>query len=218
MRTPLTPLRLRLGVLEREVERTGMAKDAARELTQALHGAEAQLLRLAHVSQDVHDLAALRSGHLSLERAEVDLGQLVQDVLADLKREVRVASCTVLADLEPAVRGSWDARWLQRLTAHLVGNALKFGAGAPVEVSVRRDERHAWLSVVDHGVGVPLADQERVFQLFERAVPINNYGGFGIGLFVAREVAKAHGGVLVCQSAPGAGATFTCELPLHPPV
>jgi signal transduction histidine kinase len=68
--------------------------------------------------------------------------------------------------------------------------------------------------VKDHGIGIGAADQARIFERFERAVPERHYGGFGVGLWVARLVAEAHGGRIRVESAPDQGSTFTLELPL----
>jgi len=71
----------------------------------------------------------------------------------------------------------------------------------------------ATLSVRDHGIGLAPEDQERVFERFERAVPLTRYRGLGVGLYVAREIVRAHGGSIRVESALGQGATFTIELP-----
>jgi signal transduction histidine kinase len=94
---------------------------------------------------------------------------------------------------------------------------LKFGGGKPVEVSVRREGNDAILSVLDHGQGVPPDRIAQIFDAFERAVPASNYGGLGLGLFIARSIVESHGGKLTVDNHPGEGATFTARLPLEPP-
>jgi signal transduction histidine kinase len=71
----------------------------------------------------------------------------------------------------------------------------------------------ARLTVEDHGIGIPQAQQERVFQRFERAVSSKHYGGFGVGLWITRQVVEAHGGTIRVTSAEGLGSTFVIELP-----
>ena len=68
--------------------------------------------------------------------------------------------------------------------------------------------------VVDHGIGIALKERTRIFEKFERAVPENHYGGFGLGLWTAREIIEAHGGQLTVTSEPGLGSTFVAELPI----
>jgi signal transduction histidine kinase len=71
--------------------------------------------------------------------------------------------------------------------------------------------------VTDHGIGLASGDRERIFLRFERAVPLRNYGGFGVGLWIAQQVVEAHGGRIRVASQEGEGSTFTMEIPLAAP-
>jgi signal transduction histidine kinase len=97
--------------------------------------------------------------------------------------------------------------------ANLLSNALEYGAGKPVEVAVDRSDSRAVLSVSDRGIGIAPADQQRIFGLFERAVPVSSFGGAGLGLYFAKQVVMAHGGQIDVRSEPGRGATFAVSLP-----
>jgi len=115
--------------------------------------------------------------------------------------------------------GSWIAIAVQSgvaaalLAAPVPPNALKFGAGKPVEVFVFGAQGNATLVVRDHGIGIDPAEQARIFDRFERAVSTRHYGGLGLGLYVSRRIVEAHGGTIRVASRPGDGATFTVELP-----
>src|SRR5690606_28194983 len=102
---------------------------------------------------------------------------------------------------------------LDQVLTNLLGNALKFGAGKPVRVSVEERGARARVTVADQGIGIALEDQPRVFERFERAVSNRSFGGFGLGLWIVREFVQAHGGEVWVESAPGAGARFVVELP-----
>jgi len=80
---------------------------------------------------------------------------------------------------------------------------------------VTAEQGTACLRVTDHGIGIAPHDQLRIFQRFERAASTSNYGGFGLGLWISREIVAAHGGSIQVESAPGAGATFILKLPLR---
>ncbi|HYO71776.1 MAG TPA: HAMP domain-containing sensor histidine kinase, partial [Archangium sp.] len=95
----------------------------------------------------------------------------------------------------------------------LVANALKYGAGAPVEVSVRSSGAMALLEVKDEGIGIAPEDAERIFGKFERAVSGRHYGGLGLGLYITRQIVQALGGTIGVESEPGRGATFRVVLP-----
>jgi signal transduction histidine kinase len=99
---------------------------------------------------------------------------------------------------------------------NLISNSIKYAAGYPIEVSARRDGEQAVLRVRDRGPGIPEADISRIFERFERAGSSHNYGGMGIGLYVARQIAEAHGGTIVASNATDGGACLIVRLPLHP--
>jgi len=112
----------------------------------------------------------------------------------------------------PAV-GRWDRLRLDLLVTNLLTNALRYGDRRPVAVRVVSEANEVRVVVVDQGMGIRPEDQERIFERFVRAVPARQFGGLGIGLWLSRQIAEAHGGSLRVTSAPGAGSTFTLSLP-----
>ena len=109
--------------------------------------------------------------------------------------------------------GRWDCSRIDQVVANLLGNALKFGAGMPVEIAIAREDDRAFLSVQDHGIGIDPANQQRIFERFQRAVSERHYGGLGLGLYICHRIVTAHGGSIRVESRPGVGARFTIELP-----
>jgi signal transduction histidine kinase len=84
-----------------------------------------------------------------------------------------------------------------------------------VEIAVKQATDAALLTVKDHGIGIAEKDQARIFERFERAVPIKNYGGLGLGLYISRQIVELHGGSISVTSQLGQGSTFRVELPLR---
>jgi signal transduction histidine kinase len=119
----------------------------------------------------------------------------------------------VSLEVEGPVQGNWDRRRLDQLVDNLIGNAAKYGAGKPIEVRLQGRAEDVLLQVRDHGIGIDPADQARVFERFERAVSRKQFGGFGLGLWISRQIVEAHGGSITLVSEPGAGSTFSVELP-----
>jgi signal transduction histidine kinase len=171
--------------------------------------------RLADLIGDVLDTSRIEAGTFSFTFTDVDLAELLRDVViaADLAQdEVRVTA-QVNGTL-PRVRG--DRIRLRQVVQNLVDNAVKYSpTGAEVRVTAGTDDAHVRVAVEDTGPGIPLGDQKLIFDKFGRAtVDGGTKPGTGLGLFIARSIAEAHGGSLDVDSAPAQGSVFTLELPL----
>jgi signal transduction histidine kinase len=208
LKTPLTALHLQVYSLLCMAQERGDAQQK-----ETLGRARRQTARLTALADELLDVARLSAGRLTLQLEECDLSALVHEVLDRSTETVAQARCQLQVDLEPRVMGRWDRFRLEQVMGNLLSNALRYGAGSPVEVGVSTSRNRARLSVRDYGIGIPPEDQARIFDRFERAVSSRNYGGLGLGLWISRQVVEAHGGVIRVESEPGNGATFIVELP-----
>jgi signal transduction histidine kinase len=147
----------------------------------------------------------------------MDLRTLVLDVVERSRDWIDEAGCALrLQPMEEAI-GSWDRVRLDSVVTNLVSNAIKYGAGKPVTLSVACRDGVARLAVADEGMGISEEAQKRLFEKFARHVPDRNYGGFGFGLWIVAELVRAHGGTVEVQSHQGRGSTFTVQLPTGAP-
>jgi signal transduction histidine kinase len=216
LRTPVTSLMMTVGRLLRA--RTAQTPLSQESLDGGLERMNRSTERLRRLTDELLDVTRIEQGRLDLRLASVDLGTVARQVVDDLRFELAAAACETKIDIAGApVAGSWDSNRLEQVITNLITNAIKFGAGRPIEIGVRPAGDVAELSVRDHGVGIPLARQPYVFDRFERAVSTTNYGGLGLGLYIARRIVQAHGGEVRVQSEPGHGATFTVTLPWTAP-
>jgi len=110
------------------------------------------------------------------------------------KTELINSKCSLQLELESGVIGSWDRLRIDQVLVNLLTNSMKYGAGKPIVVQVKKEEKTAKLIVRDFGIGITKKDQERIFQCFERAVPITTYGGLGLGLYIVRQIGGAQDG------------------------
>jgi signal transduction histidine kinase len=217
LKTPLTPLQLRLQMLRREAQDPSLPADRLRErVGRAVDGAEAQVHKLATLVNDLLDVARIGAGKLRLERTRVDLAVLVREVAARLAPQLHKAGCPLALDVPDSLVGLWDEQRLEQVVVNLLTNALKYGAGKPVHLRLAAEEGRARLTVRDEGIGIAPEDQARIFERFERAVSDRHFGGLGLGLYICRQILEALGGTIGVRSAPEQGATFEVTLPTVP--
>jgi signal transduction histidine kinase len=210
LRTPLTPLRLTIDRAARALD-THDDRDRARG---ALAGIDEHVRRMTHLVDTLLEASRVARGDLILVRRDMDLSALVHEILDRHADAARHSRCDITVFAQERIVGRWDPQRLREAIAQLVGNAIKFGCGSPVRVELSSDGHLAHLLVRDEGRGIDAADHERIFYRFERAVSVRNFGGLGVGLWIAREIARAHGGDVTVESALGEGAAFSLRLPL----
>jgi signal transduction histidine kinase len=214
LRTPLTSLHGAIEMLRATWQGTLDTSTPVR-VQRVLNIIEKQDERLIHLVNNLLDVSRLSEGRLELELEEVDLSALVHDVVECFCEEIARARCRLDIRAQDHVVGVWDRFRLEQVVTNLLTNALKYGAGTKVTISVSADATSARLTVADRGIGIAPEHVERIFGRFERAVAAKEYGGVGLGLSIARDIVEALGGTLGVVSEPGAGATFTVELPLR---
>ncbi|WP_437775068.1 AAA family ATPase [Sorangium sp. So ce1097] len=217
LKTPLTSLLMQAQLLERQLRRRERAELSPERLEGTIQILNRQLARLGRLVDELLDVTRMSAGRLTLARAQVDLAALAREVVERMSQQLTNAGCPTELDLDEPVVGDWDPSRIEQILINLVSNAAKYGAGSLIHVGVRRQADRAVLIIRDHGIGIAEADQARIFERFERAVSVRNFGGLGLGLYIVRWIVAAHGGAIRVESKPGAGATFVVELPLRPP-
>jgi signal transduction histidine kinase len=194
-------------------DRWRMLSASQRESFLALIGDETA--RLAELVGDVLDTSRIEAGTFSYRFEEVDLGSVVDEAVeaAVLAQQEVPILASVRSGL-PAIRG--DRARLRQVLGNLIENAVKYSPeGGEVRVSAAAGNGAVWIDVRDSGPGIPADQQARIFEKFGRVdVPGASKPGTGLGLFIARSIAEAHGGSLDVSSGADSGATFTLTLPV----
>jgi signal transduction histidine kinase len=229
LKTPLTALQLEVEGLVRRVRLAGSGAIPAEFIRNRLDSADAQTERLARLINQLLDVTRLTAGRLQLDLEEVDLASVAGNVASQLGDALERNGSSLAMDLggrpHPVlgghphpVLGRWDRLRLEQVVTNLLGNAIKYGEGRPISVSVaHHGPDAARLIVRDHGIGIAPADQQRIFERFERTAPEREFGGLGLGLWICGQITRALGGTIAVSSQLGAGATFTVTLPLSGP-
>jgi signal transduction histidine kinase len=211
LRTPLNAVIGFSRVLLRRV--FGPLTEKQTEYLQDIHTSGQHLLSLI---TDILDLSRIEAGRTELEPARFDLrGAIEQSVLLVRERASR-GGIRLATEIDPAV-GDWvgDGRKIRQILINLLANAVKFTpAGGSVTLRAGADEHQATIAVVDDGIGIAAADQERIFEPFRQAGSRDGRReGTGLGLTLVRKLVELHGGRVTLASAPGTGSKFTITLP-----
>jgi PAS domain S-box-containing protein len=215
LKTPLTALNLHLEGLLRQAARGG-ADAVPPAVQERLRVVERQGKRIGQLVNDLLDVTRIRAGRVALRVEEVDLAALVADAVERMRGAAAQAGCELTLAVEGPASGRWDRSRLDQVVVNLLSNALKYGRGRPVAVRVEGGPEEVRLSVADGGIGIAPEDHARIFKRFERAVTTPEYGGLGLGLWIAHEIVRLLGGAIRVESRLGAGARFVVELPTRP--
>lgn len=155
-----------------------------------------------------------RTSRLPLRSTWVDSTALVDAVLDSLRTPVEASRAQIHRAALPALWG--DPVLLHLLLQNLIENAFKFqpaGQVPEVRISGGEQDQSSWISVADNGIGIPVADHQRIFALFQRLHGDERYEGTGLGLSICRKIAERHGGTLEVLAAEGPGSRFLLRLP-----
>ncbi len=209
LKTPLTALQLQLESVRERVE---LDHGAACRIDRAARSGE----RLGDLIEALLDVSRIATGRFELSPQRFDLADAAREAIESLRASAAKAHCELVLEIETSLVGTWDRVRIEQVLTNLVSNAIKYAAGAPIEVSLTADGDTAVIEVRDHGPGIPEHDLQRIFGRFERAASMRHYGGLGLGLYVSREIVAAHGGDVTARNDPGGGAEFTVRLPSAP--
>jgi signal transduction histidine kinase len=214
LKTPLTSLQLQVQGLARLCTRDPSGAIPVASFEARARSMARQIQRLNALIGSLLDVTRIASGNIPLFNEAVALHEVVADAVEACNHLLEPSDVEVVVHADP-VTGHWDRLRVETIVVSLLSNAMKFAGGKPVEVTLSRAGTCARLTVTDHGMGIPREEQARIFEKFERAVPKQHYGGLGLGLWVARQLAMAHGGSIHVESEEGRGSTFAVELPLQ---
>lgn len=210
LRTPLASLRLAIQGL-----RSGALSASPEKLAPLLRLAERQTDKMARLMEAMLSFSFTRpdARHEELRPTSTDLVMVVRKVVDSFRDELVQTGSTVLVEGPPVALGAWDRSDIEQVVVHMLSNAIKFGEGKTIELSVEQRSGSTTCCVRDHGIGIPADRLPYVFDRFERAVSARQYGGLGLGLFIVRSIVEAHGGHVRVASVVGAGTRICVELP-----
>ncbi len=221
LKTPLTSLTGNLQLVARRLNEPGLEEKGAEDLVKALRVARStagrftvSLDRMGRLVNDLLETSRIHAGGLTLRLTTCDLAAIVSRAVEEHRVLASKRSVRLVLHV--------DADRIEQVIANYLANALKYSReDQPIEVRVQVEGDRARVSVRDEGIGVPVEDQEHIWERFHRVdgAPILSGSGIGLGLglYISRNIIAQHHGEVGVQSAPGEGATFWFTLPLARP-
>jgi signal transduction histidine kinase len=212
LRTPLQAVAMNVDLGLRRLRASADAVPSA-WLIDKLEKGKRAIARLGRLIETSLILSQLTAERLELHLEVLDVREIVGEVVTRAADDLAWAGCecTVVAPC-PAV-GRWDRLRLDLVLTNLLSNAMKYGAGRPICITVGVGEREVTIAVRDEGMGIAREDQRRLFQRFGRLPSASAMSGLGLGLWLVQQLVQAMQGEVAVASEPGAGATFTVRLP-----
>jgi signal transduction histidine kinase len=183
-------------------------------LEQIVNTLDRSLSRLGKLIDNLLDVARINAGKIELHPESLDIGEVVHEICARFSMEARNAGSDLAVRVPAPIHGVLDRTRLEQVLSNLVVNAIKYGNGKPIEVSAAELAGSLVIRVKDEGIGIDNADFGRIFDRFEQVGKNSGAGGLGLGLYITKQIVDAQGGKIRVKSEPGAGSTFSVELPL----
>ena len=217
LKTPITSIKgyvQLLFALFKEYQRTKILPPEE-SVSSSLGVIDKQINKLTRLLSELLDLSRLERGKLELNLNEFNLNELIRETIDEVRQTAGNREIIFNENGKAIVQGDHDR--IGQVMLNLLTNALKYSqAPDPVTVSVGKKENKVYVSVVDKGIGISKSEQQRIFERFYRVAGKNEqtYPGFGVGLYIAREIITRHEGEIYVESEKGEGSKFTFVMTL----
>lgn len=211
LKTPLTVLKLQAESRRRGLEKGLESMFTHEKLMKMFHSDSMQIARLNRLIDDMLDISRISSGQLTMNFESCDLSLIINEVYEGQLIIFKAAGIQIEMNSCESIMGSWDKLRMGQVITNLLTNALRYGDGKPVKIHVRKEQKHAVITIEDHGIGIAAENLERIFKRFERASGTER-SGLGLGLYIVNQIIEAHNGLINVKSKLGGGSIFTISL------
>lgn len=217
LKTPLTSLKLRADIFDREIRRATGETIAKEAVIDALDFFNGQLFRLENLVENLLDISRIRLKKFEVRIQKVDLAAIVRETANRLRDQAAMVGSTIDVYAPDSLQGYWDRMRMEQLLTNLLSNAIRYGNGQPISLSLFDEGKNVKIIVEDQGIGIAEEVGARIFEPFERGVSRSKAApGLGIGLFVVKQIVDAHQGKVWAEKKKEQGSRFIVELPRGP--
>lgn len=219
LKTPLTPIRLQIGLVKRNIKEICSDHPKSTIILKALEDADKNFNGFLKLVEDLLDVSRITADRFIIEKEKLNLSELVQQNIENFSSEFSQRNYEVIVNIESDIYGLWDKTRMNQVLNNLLSNAIKYGEGKTIEITLTKEknentENIAKLVVRDHGIGIAESNIPKLFGRFERIAPVSQYGGLGLGLYITKCIVAAHEGIIKVESDLQKGSTFIVELPI----
>lgn len=219
LKSPLTPILLNFQLTRRYLNSISDKIPQAQFMLNLFDKTEQQFNRYLRLVENLLDASRISAERLILKKERTNLSILARDLIERHQIEFKNLGYTVDIEVDDNIICLCDKIRIEQVFNNMLSNAIKYGLNKPLHMTLQIKTGESGASrvefeVVDQGIGISQDNQKKIFERFERAANLINYGGLGLGLYISRNILKAHGGDIVVKSDEGLGSTFTAWLPL----
>jgi len=211
LRNPLTPILICVQLI-RGAEQAGDSVKTRAELDRL----DRLLKHFVARTTTLLEVAQISSNKLQLKPDELNLSEVARRIVNDYAPLVFRSGCELTTNIQDEVIAHLDELAISEILENLLSNAIKYGRRRPIELTLTASGNSARIVVQDNGIGIDGKDQQRIFERFERVVRREGHSGFGIGLWLTRNLTESMGGSITVVGKPGVGSCFTVTLPTKP--
>lgn len=213
LKTPLTSIKLQTQMTQMLAEKNDPQAYSADRMKKLVTQVDRQANRLTNLIEDMLDVSRISLGKLSLEIESTSINSVIEEAIEALTEHIKRSGNDVILKMESDIVACVDRFRIEQVVINLLTNAIKYGEGKPITISLTKNEHQISISVNDQGMGIAKENQERIFDRFERAVTAKNISGLGLGLYISQQIVQAHRGTIQVKSSPHNGACFIVHLP-----
>jgi len=220
LKTPISSLTLQAQVFKKMLEKQESEAIPKEKIIKVSEQITRQVFRLDRLIDDMLDNSRINSGRFHIHPEEFNIAELIEDTTERIKSQFsnfRETGLIITFDFDKENPNSFDGMWdkikIEQLITNLLTNAIKYGDKKPIEVSIVSKEDSIKIIVKDHGIGISKDNLDKVFNRFYRIAGTSSESGLGLGLFISKQIVKAHKGQIWVESELGKGSSFIIELP-----